>query len=67
MTALKSRREELELQVFKDIEAKESDSKLYWASAKKVTQGLLSSVSPPPMATDSEGNVETDPIAVLRV
>ena len=67
LSCIAARREELETAIFKHIEKAQADSKLYWARSKSVLGGLSSSVSPPPMATNAEGGVETDPIAVLRV
>jgi hypothetical protein len=67
LSAVAARREELELEIFKQIEAKQADSKLFWAKNKTVLGGLTNSVSPPPMAINDEGDVETDPLSVLRV
>ena len=67
LQAVEARQEELELQMFENIEANQSDSKLFWSHVTKISGGLLSSVSPPPMATDKAGEVVTDPLAVLKV
>ena len=67
LQAVQSRREDLELQIFKQIESTQSDSKLFWSHVSKISGGLLSSVSPPPMAVNGTGEVETDPVAVLKV
>jgi hypothetical protein len=55
-----------ELQVFKQIEKDQGDSKLFWAGFKGISGGLKKSVVPPPMATE-KGVVETDPQKVLGV
>ena len=57
----------MELQIFEQIESTQSDSKLFWSHVSKISGGLLSNVCPPPMATNSEGEVETDPLTVLKV
>jgi hypothetical protein len=62
-----ARREELELEMFHQIEKNHSNSKLLWARAKSVSGGLRSSISPPPMAHNSAGEVETDIVGVLKV
>jgi hypothetical protein len=67
IAAVEARKEELELQIFGQIESTQTDSKLFWSKVTKISGGLLSSVSPPPMATDAAGSVETDPLSVLRV
>ena len=67
MTAVETRKQELELQIFKKIESTQSDSKLFWSNVAKISDGLLGSVSPPPMAMNDKGKVETDPLKVLRV
>ena len=68
MAAVQSRRDELELQMFEQIESTQSDSKLFWAQVKaSVAGGLVNTVSPPPMAIDEDGKVETDPVNVLKV
>jgi len=67
LKAVEERREEMELQIFEQIESTQSDSKLFWSHVSKISGGLLSNVCPPPMATNSEGEVETDPLTVLKV
>ena len=68
MTAIRERRDELEREMFEQIESSQADSKLFWTHVKRsVAGGLLSSVSPPPMALNSAGGVETDPLEVLKV
>ena len=66
LAAVQTRREEMELQVFEQIESTQSDSKLFYAHYKKISGGLLNTVTPPPMALNADGGVETDPIAVLK-
>jgi hypothetical protein len=65
--AVGARQEELELQIFRQIESTQSDSKLFWSHVTKISGGLLGSVSPPPMASNAEGEVMTDPLEVLKV
>jgi hypothetical protein len=67
LKAVEVRRESIELQLFKQIEATQSDSKLFWSHVTSIAGPLLNSICPPPMATNTEGKVETDPIAVLKV
>jgi hypothetical protein len=55
--------------MFESMENSQSDSKLFWAKAKGIMNGLRSTVSPPPMITVKErGGIrcETDPILVLK-
>jgi hypothetical protein len=65
--ATKRRKEEVEQQTFRQIEEKQSDSKLFWARANRITGRMRKTVSPPPMVMDEEGRVESDPIEVLRI
>ena len=67
LKASAARREEMENDMFLDIEKNHSNSKLLWAHAKSVTGGLRLGVSPPPMTINSSGEVETDPAVVLKV
>ena len=57
----------MEGELFRQIEEKQADSKLFWSRAKKVTGGMNGGVSPPPMAMNEDGVVETDPMQVLEV
>jgi hypothetical protein len=61
------RKTELEQQAFRQIEEKQADSKLFWARAKRVTGRMQTGISPPPMAMNSEGKVESDPVEVLKI
>ena len=65
--AAQARREELELQIFQQIESAQSDSKLFWSSVAKMSGPLSNQVSPPPLAIDSNGKVLTDTTAVLKL
>jgi hypothetical protein len=56
-----------ELALFRDVEEKQSDSKLFWGKFKLLRNSIHVAKSPPPVATDSEGKVVTDPVEVLRV
>jgi hypothetical protein len=63
-----ARRKQLkDLALFRDVEEKQSDSKLFWGKFKLLRNSIHVAKSPPPVATDPEGNVETDPIKVLRI
>ena len=62
-----SRRKELqELQLFRDVEEKQGDSKLFWAKFKKISNTIHVSKSPPSVATNERGDTLTDPVEVLR-
>jgi exonuclease III len=62
-TAKRKQMEEGEL--FRQIEEKQADSKLFWGRAGKVTDRMKGGVSPPPMV-NRDGETETDPMEVLR-
>ena len=66
-TATSRRKEMAELEVFRQIEEKQGDSKLFWARAKKLTNRMRASPSPPAMVHNEEGEVESDPIQVLKI
>jgi hypothetical protein len=67
VTAVAARRRELaELRLFRDVESKESNSKLFWGKFKALKSSIFVSKSPPPVAVDSTGETATDPVAVLR-
>ena len=55
-----------ELRLFRDVEAKQGDSKLFWGKFKAVRNSIVVNKSPPPVATNAEGVTVTDPIAVLK-
>jgi hypothetical protein len=55
-----------DLELFRDVEEKQSDSKLFWGKFKLLRNSIHVAKSPPPVATDSEGKVVTDPVEVLR-
>ena len=61
------RKEMCEQETFRQIEEKQSDSKLLWARSKRLTRRLKAGVSPPPMAMGADGKVESDPIEVLKI
>lgn len=64
--AARERRRRKELEVFRQIERQQADSKLFWAGFKGISGGMKESVVPPPMAR--EGNVvKTDPKEVCEV
>jgi hypothetical protein len=62
-----ARRKQLkELELFRDVEEKQGDSKLFWGKFKLLRNSIHVAKSPPPVATDSEGKTVTDPVDVLR-
>jgi hypothetical protein len=62
-----TRRKHLQdLELFRDVEEKQSDSKLFWGKFKLLRNSIHVAKSPPPVATDSEGKVLTDPVEVLK-
>ena len=48
------------------MEEKQSDSKRFWGKFKLLRNSIHVAKSPPPVATDQEGKVVTDPVEVLR-
>ena len=65
--AVQARREELELQIFEQIEGAQSDSKLFWSSVTRMSGPLSNNVAPPPLAMNAEGKVVTEVTSVLKV
>ena len=66
MLAANARRKRLdELRLFRDVEAKQADSKLFWSRFKAVRNSVFTSKSPPPVAVDGDGNTVTSPLKVL--
>jgi hypothetical protein len=62
-----ARRKQLkELELFRDVEQKQGDSKLFWGKFRLLRNSIHVAKSPPPVATDSEGKTVTDPVEVLR-
>jgi hypothetical protein len=67
VTAVAKRRRELaELKLFRDVEAKQGNSKLFWGKVKHMRSSLCVSKAPPPVALDATGATVTDPVEVLR-
>ena len=65
--AVASKRRQLaELRLFRDVEANQRDSKLFWSRFRKVRNSIVVSKSPPPVATNAEGVTVTDPLYVFR-
>ena len=56
-----------ELEVFRDVEEKQLDSKLFWGRFKSLRGRMGVAKSPPPVVNDSEGRTVTDPVEVLRI
>ena len=61
------KRELSELALFRDVEAKQGNSKLFWARYKRLKGTTRVNKSPPPVAEGNNGEVVTDPVEVLKV
>jgi hypothetical protein len=61
------KRELSELSLFRDVEAKQGNSKLFWAKFKRLKGTTRVNKSPPPVAENDKGEVVTDPVEVLKV
>jgi len=55
-----------ELRLFRDVEAKQGDSKLFWGKFKAVRNSIVVQKSPPPVAIDASGATVTQPVLVLK-
>jgi len=66
-SAAMRRRELSELALFRDVEAKQGNSKLFWSNFKRLKGTTRTDKSPPPVAENDEGEVVTDPLEVLKV
>ena len=62
-SAAMRRRELSELALFRDVEAKQRDSKLFWANFKRLKGTTRTDKSPPPVAENDEGEVVTDTVS----
>jgi hypothetical protein len=60
------RKQMKELELFRDVEEKQGDSKLFWGKFKLLRNSIHVAKSPPPVAVDAEGKTVTDPVEVLR-
>lgn len=60
------KRELAELRLFRDIESKQKDSKLFWQRFHHLRNSIAVNKSPPPVAVDSEGETVTERGAVLK-
>ena len=56
-----------EMELFRDVENNQGRSKLFWGKFKLLRNSIHVAKSPPPVATDDQGNTATDPVEVLRV
>ena len=65
--ATRRRKEIAELEVFRQVEEKQANSKLFWARAKRLRGHMKSKMTPPPMVAKVTGEVEADPVEVLKV
>ena len=61
------RRELSELALFRDVEKNQGNSKLFWGRWKRLKGTTRVDKSPPPVAENEQGDVETDPVEVLRI
>jgi hypothetical protein len=59
-------REYGELILFREVEAKQGDSKGFWSKFRCLRNSINVCKSPPPVATNSTGETVTDPVEVLR-
>ena len=66
-SAAMRKREMVELSLFRDVESKQGDSKKFWARYKRLKGTTRSDKSPPPVASNEEGDVVTDPVEVLKI
>ena len=67
VVAVAARRKQLEeLALFRDIESKQGNSKLFWSKFKQMRNTIRVNKSPPSVATDEHGDTITDPVGVLR-
>ena len=60
-------RELEELRLFRDVEANQADSKVFWGRFKRLRNSIRVTKSPPPVATDKDGRTVTDPLEVLCI
>jgi len=65
--ATRTRREIADLEMFRQVEEKQANSKLFWARAKRMRGHMKSKMTPPPMVATPTGEVEADPVEVLKV
>ena len=54
------------LRIFRDVEAHQADSKLFWGKFKQVRGSIATNKSPPPVAITANGTTVTDPVQVLK-
>jgi hypothetical protein len=66
-SAAMRKREVAELALFRDVEANQGDSKLFWGKYERLRGTTRTNKSPPPVAENDKGEVVTDPLEVLRV
>jgi hypothetical protein len=55
-----------ELRLFRDVEEKQGESKLFWGKFKDVRNSIVVTKAPPPVAVDARGVTVTDPVTVLK-
>jgi len=59
------RKEMAELELFRQVEEQQANSKLFWAKAKRVKGRMRANASPPPMVVRGKDTI-ADPVEVLR-
>ena len=65
--ATRKRKDLADLEQMIQIENAQGDSKIFWARAKHIRNGMRASKSPPPMAINEQGTIASDPVEVLRI
>jgi hypothetical protein len=55
-----------ELRLFRDVEEKQGDSKLFWGRFREIRNSIVVNKAPPPVAVNAKGVTVTDPVEVLR-
>jgi hypothetical protein len=65
-SAAARKREITELALFRQVEERQRDSKLFWGKFKVLRNSINVCKSPPPVAINEEGKTVTDPSEVLR-
>jgi hypothetical protein len=60
------KRDIAELKLFRDIESKQKDSKLFWQTFHHLRNSIAVNKSPPPVAVDSKGKTVTERGAFLK-
>ena len=64
--ACKHKRAMADLAMFRDVEEKQGDSKLFWRKMKTLRASVRPPKAPPPVVENDQGEIVTDPVAVLK-